>query len=72
MKEEVGQRSIFLLRQWEKLEKKMADYRNHPRFTIKCLKMRQYQSVSGLRPMLKHLRASRLLERLRENYSMNI
>ena len=24
--------------QWEKLEKKMADFRNHRQFTIKCLK----------------------------------
>ena len=38
MKEEFGQRSIFLLGQWEKLEKKMANYRNHLRFTIRCLK----------------------------------
>ena len=38
MKQEYGQESIFLLWQWEKLEKKMANYRNHPRFTIKCLK----------------------------------
>ena len=38
IKEEFGQRSIFLLQQWEKLEKKMANYRNHQRFTIKCLK----------------------------------
>ena len=28
---------IFLLQEWEKLEKKMANYRNHLRFTIKCL-----------------------------------
>ena len=38
MKKEYGQESIFLLQQWKKLEKKMADYRNHQRFTIKCLK----------------------------------
>ena len=38
MKEKYGQESIFLLWQWEKLEKKMADYRNYLRFTIKCLK----------------------------------
>ena len=40
MKQEYGQESIFPLWQWKKLEKKMADYRNHLRFTIKCLKMR--------------------------------
>ena len=38
MKQEYGQESLFLLQQWEKLEKKMADYKNHLRFTIKCLK----------------------------------
>ena len=38
MKQEYGQESIILLWQWEKLEKKMANYRNHLRFTIKCLK----------------------------------
>ena len=37
MKQEYGQESKFLLWQWEKLEKKMANYRNHLRFTIKCL-----------------------------------
>ena len=29
---------IFLVCLWEKLEKKMSDFRNHRRFTIKCLK----------------------------------
>ena len=38
MKEKYGQESIFLWQQWEKLEKKMADYRNYLRFTMKCLK----------------------------------
>ena len=38
IKEEYGQKSIFLLQQWENLEKKMANYVNHRRFTIKCLK----------------------------------
>ena len=38
IKQEYGQESIFLLQQWEKLEKKMANFRNHWRFTIKCLK----------------------------------
>ena len=38
MKQEYGQESIFLLQQWEKLEMKMANYRNHLRFIIKCLK----------------------------------
>ena len=36
--QEYGRGSIFLLRRWEKWEKKMADFRNHRQFTIKCLK----------------------------------
>ena len=37
LKEEFGEKSVFLLRQWEKIEKKMADFRNHRRFPFKCL-----------------------------------
>ena len=35
---EFGGESVFLLRQWEKYEKKMADFHNHWRFSLKCLK----------------------------------
>ena len=38
IKQEYGWGSIFLVRQWEKLEKKMSDFRNHRRFTIQYLK----------------------------------
>ena len=38
IKQEYGQENIFLVQQWEKLEKKMSDFRNHQRFFIKCLK----------------------------------
>ena len=38
LNEEFGEESVFLLQQWEKYEKKMADIRNHRRFSFKCLK----------------------------------
>ena len=38
IKHEYGQEGIFLVQEWEKLEKKMSNFRNHWRFTIKCLK----------------------------------
>ena len=38
IKEEFGEESVLKLRLWGKIEKKMADYRNHKRFSIKCLK----------------------------------
>ena len=34
---EYGQESVRILRQWEKLELKMADFQNHQRFTLRCL-----------------------------------
>ena len=38
IKQEYGWEGIFLVQEWEKLEKKMSNFRNHWRFTIKCLK----------------------------------
>ena len=34
---ENGKESVQILRQWEKLELKMADFQNHWRFTLRCL-----------------------------------
>ena len=38
IKQEFGEESVLKLHLWEKTEKKMADFQNHRRFTIKCLK----------------------------------
>ena len=38
LNEEFGEESVFLLQQWEKYEKKIADFCNHRRFSLKCLK----------------------------------
>ena len=37
LKEEFGEESVFLLQQWEKYKKEMEDFRNHRRFSLKCL-----------------------------------
>ena len=37
IKQEFGEDSVLKLQLWEKTEKKMANYQNHGRFTIKCL-----------------------------------
>ena len=34
---EYGKESVKILRQWEKLEMKMADFENHRRFLLRCL-----------------------------------
>ena len=35
--QEYGQESVKTFRQWEKLEIKMAEFKNHRRFTLQCL-----------------------------------
>ena len=38
IKEKFGEESVLRLRLWEKIEKKMTNYRNHRRLLIKYLK----------------------------------
>ena len=63
IKEEFGQRSIFLLQQWEKLEKKMASYRNHRRFTIKCLKKEVIPDSIRLKTNIKTSKGLQIIRR---------
>ena len=63
IKEEFGQRSIFLLQQWEKLEKKMANYRNHRRFTIKCLKKEVIPDSIRLKTNIKTSKGLQIIRR---------
>ena len=63
MKQEYGQESIFLLQQWEKLEKKMANYRNHLRFTIKCLKNEVIPVSVRLKTNVKTLRGIQIIRK---------
>ena len=35
---EFGKESVIKLQRWEKIEKKMADFQNHRRFSLRCLK----------------------------------
>ena len=63
MKQEYGQESIFLLQQWEKLEKKMADYWNHLRFTIKCLKNEVIPVSVRLKTNIKTLRGIQIIRK---------
>ena len=62
-KEEFGEESVLKLHLWEKIEKKMADYRNHRRFSIKCLK-REITPVSiKLKTNIHTRKASEIIRR---------
>ena len=37
IKSENGKEGVLNLRWWEKLEMKMADFKNHRRFSLRCL-----------------------------------
>ena len=38
LRNKYGEYSVSLFRKWENTTKKMADYRNHRRFMLKCIK----------------------------------
>ena len=38
LRNKYGENSVRTFRKWEIITKKMADYRNHRRFTLKCIK----------------------------------
>ena len=63
IKQEFGEESVLKLQLWEKAEKKMANFKNHRRFSIKCLK-RDFIPVSiRLRTTLYTRKASQIIKK---------
>ena len=63
IKEGFGEESVLRLRLWEKIEKKMADYRNHRRFLIKCLKQEVIPVSIKLKTSIHTTKASEIMRR---------
>ena len=63
IKEEFGEESILRLQLWEKIEKKMANYRNHGRFLIKCLKQEITPVSIKLKKNIHTTKASDIIRR---------
>ena len=69
-----GENSVSLFRKWENTTKKMADYRNHRRFTLKCIKA----SITPVSCKIKAPPLSDLKEviksstKLKNNSNMNV
>ena len=55
IKNKYGEDSVKYFRKWEITTKKMADYRNHRRFTLKCIK-------ASITPVSCKLKAPLLLD----------
>ena len=52
LRDKYGENSVSLFRKWENTMKKMADYRNHRRFTLKCIKASITSVSCKLKPPL--------------------
>ena len=63
IKQEFGEESVLKLRLWEKAEKKMANYKNHRRFSIKCLKRDIIPVSIKLRTRLSTKKASQIIRK---------
>ena len=63
IKEEFGEESVLKLQLWEKIEKKMANYRNHRRFLIKCLKQEVIPVSIKLKTKIHTIKASEIIRK---------
>ena len=63
IRSEFGWESVTILRKWEQLEKKIADYKNHRRFTLRCLSQKINPNSLKLKSNIKTPRGKRILYR---------
>ena len=60
---EFGLENVTILRKWEQLEKKIANYKNHRRFTLRCLSQKITPNSLKLKSNIKTSKGKRILER---------
>ena len=62
IKTEFGVESVAILRKWEQLEKKIANFKNHRRFTLRCISQKITPKLK-LKSNIKTPRGKRILYR---------
>ena len=60
---EFGLENVTILRKWEQLEKKIANFKNHRRFTLRCLSQNVTPTSLKLKSNIKTYRGKSILER---------
>ena len=60
---EFGLENVTILRKWKQLEKKIANFKNHRRFTLRCLSQKITPNSLKLRSNIKTSRGKRILEK---------
>ena len=63
IRREFGLENVAILRKWEQLEKKIADIKNHRRFTLRCLSQKITPNSLKLKSNIKTSKGKRILER---------
>ena len=63
IRREFGLENVAILRKWEQLEKKIADFKNHRRFTLRCLSQKITPNSLKLKSNIKTSKGKRILER---------
>ena len=63
MKEKHGKESLCILQEWESLEIKDSDYRNHHRFTFRCLSKDLIPVSVGLKFTINTRRAKQIIHK---------
>ena len=69
--EEIGKESVILLQKWEHLVRKLTDFGNHIRFTLRCLGAGVTLASVKIKNK-EHLKAVKLLEKQKDSYKMNV
>ena len=60
---EFGMENVTILRKWKQLEKKIANFKNHRRFTLRCLSQKITPNSLKLKSNIKTSRGKRILEK---------
>ena len=74
LRNKYGENSVRNFRKWEIITKKMVDYRNHRRFTLKCIKASITPVSCKLKvpPLLDLVKVIKSYTKLKNNSYMNV
>ena len=61
--------NVSLLRKWEKLEKKFANFSNHRRFTLRCISWNITRSSLKLKSNMKTSRGKSIIQKAEKQLS---
>ena len=70
LRDKYGEKSVGLLRNWEFIVKKMADFRNHRMFTLRCIKVEITPVSCILKNHLNYWNSYHIIHKAENNFGM--